>query len=127
MYSRYLTYKGRVIGELEEGVVWPYLNDLGLQDLLGNMPVRDKIHIKANAPDVLRLVNDLDIPEDAYLSNEELAIYCADRGYRNLTELYHRDHRAWKIIRNREGLTKEIFDSVDEKLRDKRKSMKKKK
>ena len=122
MKDRMMSYNGRNIGMYyDDWGATSYLTEFGLQDLLREMPVSDKIHIKTRAPDVLRLVKAFCIPEETYLTDEDLAIYCAIQGYRNQSELNRGDHHAWELIRNRRNLINEIFSAVDEERRDKRK------
>ena len=117
-----LTYDKKNLGRIyPNGEIDPYLTECGLQDLLEEMLIRDKIHMKRQAPDVLKLVQEYAIPERSYLSNEDLAIYCALQGYRNPTELHNKDYHAWELIKDRKGLMDRIFSAVEDTIRDKRK------
>lgn len=113
--SRQLIYDDRVIGSYYypgRCLDWT-LDEFKLLDLLSEMPLNDKLHMSTNAADVLKLVKDEEIPEEIYLTDDEVAIYCADQGYTSMKDLKKNDKKVWQIVRNR-NLRSEIFGSVGE-------------
>ena len=53
----------------------------------------------------------LGINLDDYITDEDLVIYVADEGYKNLTQLLSGDHKVWKLIKQW-GLEKYLFPQL---------------
>lgn len=123
---RTFEYNGKEIGCIVEGMnsmVNPKTNNLNKKrcrafrtdltgfeaiDLFNEMPPKDKIHIQHDAYGVFRLLMHHQINPDDYIENEDIMIHITNIGYKNLTEIYHNDHRAWELVKQR-GLEGELF------------------
>jgi hypothetical protein len=112
-------YAGKDIGKY---VQYNHLGDRELQtdisefeaeDLLANMPIEDKIHIRTKALGVLRLAEHYGLNPNDYLSDTDLVTYVVDNGYKSLTDLNRSDRNAWALVRTR-GLEIKLFPELKE-------------
>ena len=77
------------------------LSESELGDLLNEMPITDKIHVKTRVPELYAALKAFRIDEEDYLIDSDLAIYVLERGFKNLSELNRGDKRVWDLIRSR--------------------------
>ncbi len=114
-------YKGRVVGAIWEKIdpetrfriryFVPELEEFEAIDLVREMDLEDKIHMKHNAYGVFRLLEYYRMNPDDYVEDEDIVIYVADNGYKTLTELNHKDIRAWQLVHQR-GLEGKLFPEL---------------
>ena len=85
----------------------PSIDEFAAIDLVREMPLADKIHMRHNAYAVHRLLESYGINPDDYVDNEDIMLHIAEQGINNLTKLNHNDKRAWKLVKQR-GLEDEL-------------------
>lgn len=109
---RRYTYQGKEVGRLVscngQTNFETELNEQDVITLLREMPPGDKIHMKRLASAVCKLIEFYGIDPRTYVENEEIMIYVADRGFRNMSELYRGDRNAWLFVKQR-SLEGELF------------------
>jgi hypothetical protein len=84
------------------------LDETELREILQEMPVDDKIHMKNRAYGLHLALGLFGVHEEDYLTDEDLAIYVLTKGFNGLTELNHKDKRAWHLVKDR-GLEGKLF------------------
>lgn len=80
-------------------------------DLAYELSIEDRIHMRKNAYPIFRLVQFHESNPEDYLSNEEIVIFAAELGCKNLTELFRKDHRTWELVKQRE-LERKLFPEL---------------
>ena len=108
------SYMGRLLGRSVQNTKGaPYIeSDLSLADLeelLENMPVRDKLDVKRRAPGVFPLVKMYRLNPIKFIDDASLAIYVMDQGFTTPDQLKQGDRRAWLLVRKR-GIEAELFE-----------------
>jgi len=83
------------------------LEETDLREILREMPVEDKVHMKARAYGLHLALELFDVYEEDYLTDEDLAIHVLTSGFHNLTEL-SKDKRARQLVKDR-GLERKLF------------------
>lgn len=84
------------------------LLEIELFDLVRDMPIRDRIHMKSSAYGVFQALSYLGHDPEDCVSDEDLGIYVLGLGCKNLSQLNRKDKAAWRLIKKRE-LAEEIF------------------
>ena len=84
------------------------IGELEAIDLVGEMIPEDKIHMKTQAYAIFRLLEYHKINPDDYINDTDVMIHVANIGCQNLTDVYHNDHRAWELVKQR-GLEGQLF------------------
>ena len=109
-------YQGTHLGELVDygtsREFVPKLGEFEAIDLVQEMPARDKIHMRHTAYAVFRLLEHYAITPEDYIDDEDIAIHVADLGVHNLTDLNHKDYRAWELVQQR-GLSDKLFSKQE--------------
>tara|TARA_Y100000310_G_scaffold326837_1_gene392289 strand:- start:14075 stop:14494 length:420 start_codon:yes stop_codon:yes gene_type:complete len=80
-------------------------------DIAEGLDSEVKVHMKSKAYAVHRLLQNFDINPDDYVDDEDVIIHVANKGYKNLTELFHGDRRAWKLVKRRR-LERDLFPEL---------------
>jgi len=113
---RTYNYQGRELGRLVQSETGEFRGrefrtDLSVYeaiDLVREMSPEAKVHMRHDAYAVHRLLEAHGLNPDDYVDDEDVMVHVANRGYKNLTELNHGDHRAWELVKQR-GLEKDLF------------------
>ncbi|MEK6952841.1 MAG: hypothetical protein AABX29_07540 [Nanoarchaeota archaeon] len=87
------------------------LGEFDVLDLVMELDPEKRIHMKTNAYGLYKLLQHYGIDPDDYIDDETVIIHCADRGYRNLSDLCRGDHRAWELVKQR-GLAGKLFPEL---------------
>ncbi len=105
---RILNYNGEDLGKITVKTE-PFKSEQETRDLIREMSPSQKINMKERAYPVYRLCEMFEITPEQYLFAEDIMIYIANRGYKNLTEVVHNDPKVAGLIKQME-LEGEVFN-----------------
>lgn len=94
------------------------LNELDIESKIYELSPEERIHLKERAPELYEFLQEYsktilsECDADKYITKEDLTIFVADRGYKNITAVKQGDHKVWRLIKNRKGLEKKIFSQL---------------
>ena len=100
-----------IVKRVKEFRFEPEINEFSIIDLLQDLSPSERMHLKTSANTIYQLFKHININPNTYLSDEDIMIHVADRGYKNLTELNRQDHKAWKLVKER-GLEERLFSGL---------------
>ena len=103
---------GRLFIGIEEREFVSELTDLELEELVKEMDVGERIHMYAKAYGVYRALRSYHLDPNFYVDDSELVLYVVGLGCRNLSELNHKDRKAWELVRKR-SLASKLFPLSD--------------
>ncbi|MFH1238259.1 MAG: hypothetical protein ABIH79_01880 [archaeon] len=85
-----------------------YLTEWQARELFRKVSIDEKLDLKNRVPSLYKLKKAYRLTNEEILSNYDIEIHTADKGYKSLTEVEHNDPILARRIKER-GLEREIF------------------